>query len=310
MAYSDDHIALAAEYALGTLDADERALVETMMIVDPGFLEMVEAWDRKLSPLHEMVAPVEPPTDLWERIKAVTTHSKERAVTAPPTPSVAEPEAPPPTEPTRFEGAPEPVVDVRPVPQDATEEVEDKVVELKPVVVRSRGGRVFGTFMTAVAACLAAIVSLQIYRPDLLPQQLRGKPQSQPVERPATPPSSAQFVAVIQSNAAVPAFILTVDTASRSFTVRRVGVPPAQDKSYELWIVSKEIGPPRSLGVIDDSNFTTSKTLASYDPAVVNGAIYAVTVEQKGGSPSGSPTVQPLWAGKLFESVPAQPPKP
>ena len=34
MAYSEDHIALAAEYALGTLDADERAQVETMMSVD------------------------------------------------------------------------------------------------------------------------------------------------------------------------------------------------------------------------------------------------------------------------------------
>ena len=31
MAYSEDHIALAAEYALGTLDADERAQVETMV---------------------------------------------------------------------------------------------------------------------------------------------------------------------------------------------------------------------------------------------------------------------------------------
>ena len=31
MAYSEDHIALAAEYALGTLDADERAQVEAMM---------------------------------------------------------------------------------------------------------------------------------------------------------------------------------------------------------------------------------------------------------------------------------------
>jgi anti-sigma-K factor RskA len=60
MNYSEDHIALAAEYALGTLDADERALVETMMIVDHGFMEVVEAWDRKLSPLHQMVAPVEP----------------------------------------------------------------------------------------------------------------------------------------------------------------------------------------------------------------------------------------------------------
>ena len=36
MAYSEDHIALAAEYALGTLDAEERAQVEAMMSVDGG----------------------------------------------------------------------------------------------------------------------------------------------------------------------------------------------------------------------------------------------------------------------------------
>jgi anti-sigma-K factor RskA len=43
MAYSEDHIALAAEYALGTLDADERAQVETMMSIDKDFMVMVEA---------------------------------------------------------------------------------------------------------------------------------------------------------------------------------------------------------------------------------------------------------------------------
>ena len=52
MSYSEDHIALAAEYALGTLDADERALVETMMIVDRGFMDVVDAWEHKLAPLH------------------------------------------------------------------------------------------------------------------------------------------------------------------------------------------------------------------------------------------------------------------
>ena len=46
--YSEDHIALAAEYALGTLDADERAQVETMMSVDTEFTAMVEAWEQKL----------------------------------------------------------------------------------------------------------------------------------------------------------------------------------------------------------------------------------------------------------------------
>ena len=43
MAYSEDHIALAAEYALGTLDADERAQVETMMAVDKEFAAIVQA---------------------------------------------------------------------------------------------------------------------------------------------------------------------------------------------------------------------------------------------------------------------------
>ena len=42
MAYSEDHIALAAEYALGTLDADERAQVETMMALDTEFTAIVQ----------------------------------------------------------------------------------------------------------------------------------------------------------------------------------------------------------------------------------------------------------------------------
>lgn len=36
--YSEDQIALAAEYALGTLDVDESAQVEAMMSVDTDFL--------------------------------------------------------------------------------------------------------------------------------------------------------------------------------------------------------------------------------------------------------------------------------
>src|ERR1700760_2123837 len=69
MAYSEDHIALAAEYALGTLDAEERAQVEAMMSVDPEFIAVVRAWEFRLGVLNQMVGSVEPPTDLWERIR-------------------------------------------------------------------------------------------------------------------------------------------------------------------------------------------------------------------------------------------------
>ena len=58
--YSEDHIALAAEYALGTLDAEERAQVETMMEVDAEFATMVEAWEHKLGSLNQMVGLIEP----------------------------------------------------------------------------------------------------------------------------------------------------------------------------------------------------------------------------------------------------------
>src|ERR1039458_3811236 len=75
MAYSEDHIALAAEYALGTLDADERAQVETMMSVDKGFTAMVQAWEQKLGVLTQMVGSIEPRPEVWDKIR--TARSEE-----------------------------------------------------------------------------------------------------------------------------------------------------------------------------------------------------------------------------------------
>ncbi len=88
MAYSEDHIALAAEYAVGTLDAEERAQVEAMMSVDKDFTSMVEAWEQKLGALNQMVGSVEPRPIVWENIKAAIGHSSTQA-------TLALPESPP-----------------------------------------------------------------------------------------------------------------------------------------------------------------------------------------------------------------------
>src|SRR5271168_4022668 len=79
MAYSEDHIALAAEYALGTLDAAERAQVETMMSVDKDFTAMVEAWEQKLGALNQMVGSVEPRPELWDSIRSAAGLSEPQA---------------------------------------------------------------------------------------------------------------------------------------------------------------------------------------------------------------------------------------
>jgi len=394
MSYSEDHIALAAEYALGTLDADERALVETMMIVDHGFMEMVEAWDRKLSALHEMVGTVEPPAYLWNSILAAIgpvaspsheTPTPPQETTAPPqkilspqplqetspAPAMVAPLTPPST--ASDAGIDAPVVDEAKATRSATfvQEIEaafasvaarakgsnetpstetlpaaltidSSPLEVAPVEIEAaaaapphdtpipsadmeaepplsnvvaletrREGRViFGTVMTAVAALLAGVIVLQAYRPELLPATLRVKPKIETVEiRTPAPPPSAQFVALLQQDAAAPAFILTVDTATKNFTVRKVGAAPQAGKSYELWLVSDKLQRPRSLGVIGSSDFTIRPALTVYDDDTISKATYAVTLEPEGGSPTGVATGPIVYSGKLVESVPATSPR-
>jgi len=61
--------ALAAEHALGVLDARERAAAETRMATDPAFAADVEAWRERLAPMLESVAAVPPSPELWRRIE-------------------------------------------------------------------------------------------------------------------------------------------------------------------------------------------------------------------------------------------------
>jgi anti-sigma-K factor RskA len=283
MAYSEDHTLLAAEYALGTLDAAERAQVETMMSVDKDFTAMVEAWENKLGALNQMVGSVEPRPEVWDRIAAAAGLSEPQA-------PLVLPQAAPLFAPDV--GEPAPVAD------------SSNVVSLS---ARARRWRGIATAVTAIAAALIAMIAVQVYQPDLLPDGLRPRPRTQVVEV-KTPPApaqpSAQYVAVLQKDGGSPAFILTVDGATRNYTVRKVGANAEPGKSFELWLISDKLPRPRSLGVIGGGDFTARPVLASYDAEIINGATYAVTVEQAGGSPDGNPHSAPVFTGKLIESVP------
>jgi anti-sigma-K factor RskA len=288
MADNEDHIALAAEYALGTLDADERAQAETMMSADKDFAAMVRAWEFGLGALNQMVGSVEPRPIVWETIR------NEIQKSAPQAPIVL-PEAPPSPPAAEVTEAVGPVVD------------DSNVVRLAGQVRRWRN---VSSLATAIAATLVAMIGLQIFLPGLLPEGMRPEPRTKVVEVKApagAPRAAAQYVALLQGQSGGPAFILTIDGATRHLTVRKVGAPPTEaGKSYELWLISDKLGGrPRSLGVIGASDFTSQQALASYDSDVINGATYAVTVEQAGGSPDGAPHSTPVFVGKLIETVPA-----
>ncbi len=312
MAYSEDHIALAAEYALGTLDAGERAQVETMMAVDTEFAAIVHAWEYRLGVLNQMVGSIEPRPIVWENIKAAIGHSAGSQ-----TPLVL-PEAPPspPPEPLS-EPVAEPVMapvvaEAPPVAMDrSTDRSTDRSIDNSNVIQlegRAKRWRSVASVATALAAALIGMLAVQVYRPELLPDALRPKPRIQTVEVRTPAPSpvpSAQYVALLQRDGGSPAFILTVDAASKNFTVRKVSADAEPGKSFELWLISDKLPQPRSLGVIGGSDFTARPVLADYDAGTINAATYAVTVEPAGGSPSGKPTSAPIYIGKLIETVPA-----
>ncbi|MGD9770135.1 MAG: hypothetical protein AB7U62_21065, partial [Pseudolabrys sp.] len=64
-----DNDALAAEYVLGTLDATERAQVQSQLAADQALAAKVRIWERRLSELHLMVEPIAPDDEIWRRIR-------------------------------------------------------------------------------------------------------------------------------------------------------------------------------------------------------------------------------------------------
>ena len=77
--YDDDRDALAAEYVLGTLSAQEREEAEALLTEDAAFAETVRLWEHRLGELNVMVEAVEPPPDLWERIKSSIDGAERRS---------------------------------------------------------------------------------------------------------------------------------------------------------------------------------------------------------------------------------------
>jgi anti-sigma-K factor RskA len=412
--YDDDRDALAAEYVLGTLSADEREQAEALLAIDPGFAEIVRVWERRLGELNVMVEAVEPPAEIWDKIKAETVGPE--AMTAPPRFTADEEFSFPPVEETvqhagadaATEKPPEAVAAATPVaaPQDhegegpaspnapvppaadaafqdllaATPETpqnldepsdvlassllppepdsasepgeepepvgtEDFEADLKAVVLsdlaredagrdelgndakrglaaepftpvvppraersaevvalarRARSWRRMTAAMTAIAALLALYVGVSQFAPGLIPV---SRPAPSTTTAQVAPPPS-RLVAVLQQDPTTPAFLVSIDPASRTLTVRRVSAAPEPGRSYELWLISNKYPAPRSLGLVDAGEFTARALPAGFDADTIKTASYAISLEPAGGSPTGAPTGPILFKGQMVESLP------
>jgi anti-sigma-K factor RskA len=230
----EDREVLAGEYVLGTLDSEERAEAERLRASDPGFASAIAAWERRLDPLYESVAPVVPPEDLFQRIERRLGEATGDAML----PSAT-------------------------------------VIKLER---RLRHWRAATLAMTALAASLIGFIL------------------AAPRE-----PVAHRFVAAVQQGDQQPVFVVAVDTAKGIIAVRPVAArAPESGRDYELWAVGGGRPRPQSLGLITirDANLPVAR-LESDKAATIADTVFAVSLEPRGGSPTGQPTGPVLWTGKL-----------
>lgn len=228
MSGAEDQDLLAAEYALGTLDADEVRRVEGLMQQDAAFRAAVEVWERRLAPLAMLVPPSAPPPELWSRIEASTR----------PAEAVREPWQPRPSRPEARHPGP-----VR------------KVAFWRATTVGS----------LALAAAIAAFAFLH-------------EPANQAVAVLAPPGGGPVFVA---------------EAAGGGLRLRPTGtVQVATGKDLELWALRAGATRPESLGVLPAAGRTVTADLPP-------GTQLLVSLEPRGGSPTGQPTGPVVSAGKV-----------
>ncbi|MDR3372699.1 MAG: anti-sigma factor [Ancalomicrobiaceae bacterium] len=111
--------------------------------------------------------------------------------------------------------------------------------------------------------------------------------------------AQTELVALLAKDATSPAFVVSVDLASRQLTVLPSAVEPPAGKAYELWLVNARYEAPRSLGLISPSAATRSDRLASYSDEVIASSTLAVSLEPDGGSPTGKPTGPVVFSGRF-----------
>jgi anti-sigma-K factor RskA len=131
-------------------------------------------------------------------------------------------------------------------------------------------------------ASLAAVVALSLF-----------------LLRPAAERTEGAVVAVLAGSDAKAALVASADRFGRYLTIKaisRIDVPP--DRSLQLWMLPGS-GNPQSLGVIDTATAARVALSSPADEALRNIPALAVSLEPRGGSPTGLPTGPVLYTGAV-----------
>ena len=230
MKYPNDDLreALAAEYALGTLQGRARRRFERSLKEEPALRRLVVAWQERLTPLNEGIAPVQPPARVWRSIEQRIRKTSRRGAS-----------------------------------------IWDSL----------------GFWRTASFVASAAVVLLAV------------------VLTTATPTSKPHdtMVAVLSDEQSNPAITVSWQADPRGAERLRVRVmghaEMAPDTAWELWMLPGGDQKPISLGLITTHENQTVVLPRPLAVKINQASGLAMSVEPKGGSPTGVPTGPILYKG-------------
>jgi anti-sigma-K factor RskA len=302
---SDDLSSKAAEYVLGTLDADERAEFARRLAHDENAASLVRDWQRRLSPIALACArPLEPAPSVWSKIERIATRAttgsmsqlkrsvarwrmatvlsgalaaslaifvsaelgQRRSDNEPSGPRSASTTAPPPRQVA--------VADQTPSPSTPNGNVASASAEVSrgSSVVAASGSRDNG----------GGIV-------------LGGGAAS--ISQPASEARDTAIYAAAVTPVGAPAgLIVRVDPAARTIFVRRISADAPAGKTLELWWTLPG-QPARDLGPIAGE----TARLQMPPDMPVDGAILVASLESGDRAPA-QPTEPLLYQGKLVRN--------
>jgi anti-sigma-K factor RskA len=182
--YDDAQDALAAEYVLGTLSADEREHAEALLTLDPGFAASVRQWERRLGELNVMVEAVEPPPEVWDKIK--TELGIEPSTSAPREPPLLAADV----------GAPTPAIEAPPAtlpeatPLRLSDEAGADSIPIPPPPPPAEPEPATGELSESVADSITASLAKSLAEPAPTPETARSDWTAPPVVPPIEPKSA------------------------------------------------------------------------------------------------------------------------
>ena len=101
-----------------------------------------------------------------------------------------------------------------------------------------------------------------------------------------------------------PGFVVSLDLAAHTIKITPATVRPAPRRSYQLWLTQGGSAAPSSLGLVSQSEPTTSAWRTPATPADLVNATLSVSLEPEGGSPTDMPSGPIIFIGRLVPATP------